>query len=58
MSIINSYFQQTVHTYVKLHIKLQHFEMRVMLMFKRVSLNVSLILNSFMPNDNSSDNTL
>lgn len=58
LSIIDSYFQQTVHTYAKLHMELQHFEVKVMPVSKRVSLDVPLILDSSMPNGNPSGNTL
>jgi len=58
LSIIDSYFQQTVHIYAKLHMELQHFKVRVMSVPKRVSLDVPLILDSSMPNGNPSGNTL
>ncbi len=59
VDVINdSYFQQTVHIYAKLHMELQHFKVRVMPVSKRVSLDVPLILDSSMPNDNPSGNTL
>ncbi len=58
MSTIDNYYQQTVHTYAKLQMELQHFEVRVMPVPKRVSLDVPLILDSSMPNGNPSGNTL
>ncbi len=51
MSTIDSLYLQTVHTYAKLQMRLQHFEVRVMAVPERVPLDVPLILDSSMSND-------